>query len=323
MRTPVTDYSLSLIDQFKEDVFYGLSQSPKSIPSKYFYDEQGSRYFECICRCKEYYVTRTETSIMKKYAQDMAQMIGDNCLVLEYGSGASLKTRHLFDHLSNPCAYIPIDICQRSLENTLSEFGRLYPALEVIPLCADFTQELQIPMPQNLFDRKLIYFPGSTIGNFPPISASDLLRQMHSSCLKGDLVLLGVDLRKPKKILLEAYNDRHGYTAAFNLNLLKRINYDLQGDFNLKNFSHEAVYNDREHCIDMYLISTTDQEVIVSDQTFYFYNGEHIHTESSYKYDLFELEQLTYSLGFLTSRIWTDQKKYFAVLLLEVAHETH
>lgn len=310
----------SYLEDFKSDVLSGLSLPQKRIPSKYFYDHQGSYYFECICRCKEYYVTRTEIAIMKRFARDMSESIGDNCLVIEYGSGASIKTRLLFDHLIDPCAYIPIDIFPNYLKQTSIMFSEIYPHLEVLPLCADFTEHFEIPYPSREFKRKLIYFPGSTIGNFSYHEAVALLKNMHHYLESGDFLLLGIDLKKPRHILHAAYNDRQGYTASFNLNLLKRINRELQGDFLVSRFRHEAIYNERSSCMEMRLISLVNQDVTISGQHFYFRAGEYIHTESSYKYDLRAMEALTGSLGFNTKCVWTDPRKLFAVILLESSY---
>jgi dimethylhistidine N-methyltransferase len=306
---------------FLEDVLQGLSQPHKSLPSKYFYDRDGSYYFECICGCEEYYLTRVELAIMADAMDEIAQMSGGHRLIVEYGSGSAVKTGFLLEHLNRPVAYIPIDIFPQGLEHTAKAFAQRFPDLEILPVCADFNRPFEIPRPRTSFKNKLIYFPGSTIGNFIPSQAVELLRQMFSSCRPGDLALVGVDLKKPQHILHKAYNDDQGYTAAFNLNLLKRINRELDADFCVENFYHKAFYNEGDGRVEMHLISSCEQAVSIHGQDFYFKKGEGIHTESSYKYDVQEFGRMVQLSGFSTKRIWTDQKQFFAVVLVEARNE--
>ncbi len=313
----LSGYFAPSVQDFLEDVLHGLSQRNKTLPCKYFYDQEGSYYFECICGCTEYYLTRTELDIMKDAMSEIADIAGSQRLIVEYGSGSAMKTGFLLEHLHCPGAYIPIDIFPEYLEQTLHIFTRTFPDLEILPVCADFTRPFEILKPRAFCKNKLIYFPGSTIGNFSSSQAAELLKQMFLFCRPGDLALLGVDLKKPRHILHKAYNDDQGYTAAFNLNLLKRINRELEADFCIENFRHKAFYNEKFSRIEMHLISACEQSVTVSGQNFRFYEKESIHTESSHKYDLQQLEQLIQSSGFSTKQIWTDKQQFFAVALLE------
>jgi len=302
---------------FFDDVIQGLSQSRKSLPCKYFYDQDGSYYFERICGCKDYYLTRTEMAIMGEFMPQVVQMVGEKRLVVEYGSGSAIKTGFLLGSLLRPAAYIPIDIFPEYLEHTVQEFSCRFPGLEILPVCADFSQPFEIPQPQTFHKGKLVYFPGSTIGNFSPYESIQLLQNMFFSCRQGDLVLLGVDLKKPRHILDKAYNDDEGYTAAFNLNLLKRINRELNADFCVENFFHKAFYNEAAGRIEMHLVSACEQTVTIDGQEFHFFENESIHTENSHKYKIQELLKLVQSSGFSTKRIWTDRKVFFAMVLLE------
>jgi dimethylhistidine N-methyltransferase len=303
--------------EFLEDVLTGLSQQRKTLPCKYFYDQKGSRHFEDICNCPEYYITRTEMAIMSGAINEIAGIVGPQRLIVEYGTGSAVKTGFLLKHLKQPAAYVPIDIFSDYLERTAHEFAYKFPELEVLPVCADFTRPFELPQPGVDYSGKLLYFPGSTIGNFSPPQAEDMLRQMFSLCRSGDHALIGVDLQKPWHVLHNAYNDHAGHTAAFNLNLLERINRELGADFELENFVHRAFYNEEQSRVEMHLVSLRQQIVTIDGQSFGFDAGESIHTESCYKYGLQEIEGLGGSCGFLTQRIWMDQEQYFAVVLLE------
>jgi dimethylhistidine N-methyltransferase len=317
MTTTLKSFAPSQQD-FLEDVVQGLSQRKKVLPCKYFYDQEGCYYFECICDCEDYYVTRTEMSIMADVMCELAQIVGDRRLIVEYGSGSAMKTGFLLANLFHPGAYIPIDIFPEYLQQTVRAFTQTFPGLEIIPVCADFTKPFEIPQPGTFCRSKLIYFPGSTIGNFSPSQAGHLLASMFLSCRRGDLVMLGIDLKKAGHILHKAYNDGQGYTAAFNLNLLKRINRELDANFCVEKFLHKAFYNEEAGRVEMHLVSVCEQRVTLGGQDFRFDDGESIHTESSHKYDLEELEELVQSSGFSIKRVWTDQRQFFALALLEV-----
>ena len=280
----------TLLDQqpssqtFLDDVLIGLQGFPRTLPCKYFYDKRGSRLFDQICDLEEYYLTRTELAIMETNAQDMAAQIGPGVMLVEYGSGSSVKTRILLDHLTAVAAYVPVDISLKHLQQSSDDLSRSYPALEVLPVCADFTAKFDLPMSRREPTHCAVYFPGSTIGNFEPREAMALLDRIAPLCGTGGGLLIGVDLQKDPGTLEDAYNDAKGVTAEFNLNLLRRINRELNGDFDLEQFKHVATYNSEQNRIEISLESLCDQVVTISGNTFDFVNGESIGTEYSHKY---------------------------------------
>ncbi len=301
-------------DRFRSDVINGLSLPQKRLSAKYFYDAEGSRLFDQITELEEYYPTRTEFGIMRKYAPDMAERCGSRCLLIELGAGSLTKARLLLDRLDRPAGFVPVDVSGEHLHSAARELCDDYPGLDVRPVCADFTTEFQVPVRSTA--RKVVYFPGSTIGNFDPADAEDLLRKIARLVGIGGGLLLGVDLRKDSPTLEAAYNDRLGVTAAFNLNLLERMNRELGADFNPAGFRHRAFYNTVRSRIEMHLISTSNQRVRLDDTEFQFRRGESIHTENSYKYDLSELSRRASACGLRTDAVWTDAKQYFAVTYL-------
>ena len=303
-------------ESFLAEVLIGLRKSQKELPSKYFYDEHGSHLFERICELEEYYIPRIEASIMQYNIREMAELIGPYLLLIEYGSGNCEKVRFLLDHLHAPLAYIPIDISQEQLLHVTKELASNYPELQVLPVCADYTSGFKLPVPKRPSDRIVVYFPGSTIGNFDPIPAKHFLEYVASVCGLGGALLIGVDLKKDPAVLHSAYNDKEGITAAFNLNLLERINRELDCDFQLDGFQHYAFYNPRESRIEMHLVSQRDQVVHINRQTISFARGESIWTESSYKYNLDEFEQMAAAAGFRVERVWTDEQQWFSVQYL-------
>ena len=209
---------------FLDDVVEGLSQSPKCLPCKYFYDERGSQLFDRICELDEYYLTRTELAIMRQFASEMAEQIGPGVMLVEYGSGSSIKTRLLLDHLPDPVAYVPVDISREHLQAVADQLSRAYPHIEMLPVCADFTEHFDLPVPKRRPTHVAVYFPGSTIGNLQPEDACQLLDRIARLCGVGGGLLIGVDLQKEISVIEDAYNDEAGVTAEFNLNLLKHIN---------------------------------------------------------------------------------------------------
>jgi dimethylhistidine N-methyltransferase len=305
-------------DRFRADVLDGLAAPAKVLPCKYFYDEEGSRLFERICAAPEYYPTRTELAIMRRDAGAMAAALGPDCLVVEYGSGSGVKSRLLLDHLESPVGYVPVDIAREPLRRFAEALARRFPAVEVLPVCADFTRPLQLPSPTRRPRRRVVYFPGSTIGNLTPDEAIALLRQTARLCGPGGGFLLGADLKKDPAVLHAAYNDREGVTAAFNLNLLARINCELEGDFRLDRFWHHAFYNPREGRIEMHLVSCTDQRVHVGGESFALAEGESIGTEYSYKYSPADLRRIAEGGGFAVRRGWFDEAAWFGVWYLEI-----
>jgi dimethylhistidine N-methyltransferase len=299
---------------FLDDVVEGLSQSPKCLPCKYFYDERGSRLFDRICELDEYYLTRAELALMRQYAAEMAEQIGPDVMLVEYGSGSSIKTRLLLDCLPDPVAYVPVDISRDHLEQTAMGLARDYPLIEVLPVCADFTQPFDLPVSLREPSHAAVYFPGSTIGNFTPDEASQLLGNIAPLCGTGGGLLIGIDLKKDVNTIEAAYDDAEGVTAEFNVNLLRRINRELGGSFRLDHFRHRAAYDPHRGRVELGLVSQRRQEVEVAGETFCFEEGEEIRTEYSHKYTIAEFAELAASVGLTLRRCWTDEDSRFAVL---------
>lgn len=306
------------LDTFREEVARGLRQTPKTLPCKFFYDERGSQLFDQICELPEYYPTRTESAIMCQHIIAIAKLCGPRCLLVEYGSGSSSKTRILLDHLTQPAAYVPIDIAREHLVHSAIALKVRYPKLQVLPVCADYTQRFTLPTPQTSAARVLVYFPGSTIGNFQPHEAQTFLAHIAQLCGPGGGLLIGVDLKKDTRILEPAYNDGQGVTAKFNLNLLRRMNDELGTDFNLNQFRHRAIYNKQVGRIEMHLISECEQTVHLDDLTIAFEPDEIITTEYSYKYSLEDFRQLARRAGLKVEQVWTDERQLFSVQYLTV-----
>ncbi len=300
-------------DDFREEVLWGLRQPQKEIPSKYFYDERGSRLFDRICELEEYYLTPTETAIMREHVTEMAELLGPGCLLIEYGSGSSTKTRILLDRLREPAAYVPVDISRDHLLRAAADLGQAYPDLRVLPVCADYTARFELPGGNGAVGRTAVYFPGSTVGNFHPEQARRFLQHVAEVAGAGGALLIGVDLRKDPRILETAYNDREGVTAAFNLNVLARINRELGAKFDLDAFRHHAFYNEDRGRIEMHLVSLGAQTVHVGDIAIAFREGETILTECSYKYDRDEFARLAGDAGWNVERVWTDAHGRFSV----------
>jgi dimethylhistidine N-methyltransferase len=305
---------------FLAEVLAGLSSTPRSLPCKFFYDERGADLFQKICDLPEYYITRTETELLRRYGGEMAESIGANVELIGFGTGAGIKTRMLLEHLENPIAYVPVDISKQRLIDSAVELSRAMPALEILPVCGDYLQELQLPKPLRKPDHVAVFFPGSTIGNLEPAVAQDFLRRVCKLCGKSGGLIIGVDLQKSREVLEAAYNDRAGVTAEFNLNLLARANRELGAHFDLSLWRHQAIYNEREGRIEMHLISEADQTVYVGGREFAFARGEKIVTEFSYKQTLEGFARLAASAGFReASRVWTDPEQLFAVFHFAVA----
>lgn len=302
--------------RFRDEVWAGLAAPRKTLPCKYFYDARGSALFEAICELPEYYPTRTELEILERHAAAMAARLGGRCLLVEYGSGSSRKTRLLLDQLRDPAGYVPIDISRAALADSARALRAAYPGLEVLPVCADYTTELDLPQPRKPAARRGVYFPGSTIGNFTPPQAQRFLAHMARIAGPGGGLLIGVDLRKDRATLERAYDDAAGVTAAFNLNLLARINRELGGGFALDRFEHRALYDERAGRVEMHLVSTAAQTVHVGGRAFRFERGETIHTENSYKYDLPGFAALATGAGLAIREVWTDPARRFSVQYL-------
>jgi L-histidine Nalpha-methyltransferase len=304
-------------DGLTSGVLQGLKKLPKELSPVWFYDELGSFLFDSICDLPEYYITRTELHIMRSHADEMATHIGPNAALIEFGSGTSLKTRLLLDRLASPAAYIPVDIARDHLLDAAGMLARDYPDLRIIPVCADFTQPFDLPSAVFSASKRVVYFPGSTLGNFEKGEAQALLRRMREMIGKTGAVLIGIDLRKDPRILERAYDDSSGVTAEFNLNALRHLNRELGADFDLGGFEHYAVWVEDESRIEMHLVSKRDQTVHVAGENVKFKRGEHLRTEYCHKYTLDSFADLAAMAGLSVSRVWTDPDKQFSVQLLE------
>ena len=303
-------------EKFLAEVLIGLRKPQKELPSKYFYDERGSRLFEGICELNEYYIPRIEASIMQAHIREMGELIGPQALVIEYGCGNCEKVRFLMDRLHDPAAFIPVDISREQLLDVTKELASIHPRLQVLPVCADYTSGFELPIPKQSSKRIVVYFPGSSISNFDPVPARHFLEHTANLCGSDGALLIGVDLKKDPAVLHSAYNDKEGTTAAFNLNLLERINRELDCDFPLDAFQHYAFYNPREGRVEMHLVSQRDQAVHLNRETIAFASGESIWTESSYKYNLDEFERMASAAGFRVERVWVDEHRWFSVQYL-------
>ncbi len=298
---------------FLKEAIAGLSSSPPTLPSKFFYDERGSDLFQEICELPEYYVTRTETAILRQHGAEIADSIGENAELVGFGTGAGVKTRRLLDHLQNLIAYVPVDISKQRLTESAEALSREMPALEILPVCADYLQPLELPTPSRKPAHIAVYFPGSTIGNMSPEVARHFLQRVARLCGHSGGLIIGVDLQKSSDVLEAAYNDSADVTAAFNLNMLVRANRELDADFDLSAWRHRAIYNQEAARIEMHLISERDQTVHLADREFPFAAGEKIITEFSYKHTVDGFAALAASAGFQLARVWTDPEKLFAV----------
>lgn len=314
---PSTIHAPSRTDALTNGVLEGMRKQPRQLSPVWFYDELGSFLFDSICELPEYYLTRTEQEIMRQYAPDMAQHIGPDAAIIEFGSGTSTKTRDLLTQLEKPAAYVPVDIARDHLLTAASAIQRDYSTLRVIPICADFTQPFDLPATVYAATRRVVYFPGSTLGNFDPAQARGLLQRMRQIIGSNGAVLIGIDLKKDPRILERAYNDRAGVTAEFNVNALRHLNRELGTDFDLDAFEHLAVWVEDQSRIEMHLVSKRDQTVHVGDESVEIEKGEHLTTEFCHKYTLETFADLAATAGLSVSRVWMDPAKQFSVQLLE------
>lgn len=299
-------------DDFAAAVLDGLSRPQKSLPCRFFYDAHGSELFEEITRLPEYYPTRTEAAILEMHAAEIAEGLPAGGILVEFGSGSSLKTEILLRQLPQLGAYVCIDVSESALAEARARLASRFPALDVRPIVGDFSRT--VTFPADLAGRpRTGFFPGSTIGNLTPAEAARLLRAFGACLDAGGRLIVGVDLKKDARRLHMAYNDARGVTAAFNLNLLARINRELAGSFDIAAFRHEAVYNPREGRIEMHLRSTRRQMASVLGRAFHFGAGERIHTENSYKYAVREFQGLARSAGWEPRQVWTDEANLFSV----------
>lgn len=319
-RACVEPVDASLTDEaFLAEVLSGLAKSQKSIPPKYLYDRRGSELFDRICELDEYYLTRAETEIMVTHRLEIANLLGSGCVVIEFGSGSSIKTRILLNVLDSPVAYVPVDISREHLHASSAKLAATYPDIEIIPICADFTKSVALPSGKWPGARRISFCPGSTIGNFERAEAIRLLERMHAICGPEGGVLIGVDLAKDPEVLKAAYDDSEGVTAEFNLNLLRRLNRDLDADFDLNGFRHQARYVPKRGRIEMHLESLMDQVVSLGGVDIAFERGETIHTESSHKYTPAAFAELAAAANLKVRNVWVDENQRFSVQFLTSA----
>jgi len=298
---------------FETDVLEGLSATPKHIPAKYFYDTVGSQLFERITELPEYYPTRSEMRILQGHAADIAALIPPGAALVEFGSGSSKKARILLRATPKLACYVPVDICGEMIEQEAAELRPDFRGLKVLPVVADICFPFELPAEAKVAPARVGFFPGSTIGNFEPHEAAAFLRNAANILGPGATLIVGADLIKDAEVLNAAYNDAAGVTAAFNLNLLKRVNRELGGTFKLDSFEHHAFYNRERSRIEMHLASLKRQKVKVAGETVDFRACETIHTENSYKYSLDSLAALARGVGWQPAAAWTDPRKYFSI----------
>ncbi len=300
------------------DVLAGLSATPRTLPSKYFYDARGSRLFERICLTPEYYLTRAELAILRRHGAAIADALGERLRLVEYGTGAGDKTRLLLQSLSEPVAYLPVEISRSALIDSITQLARAFPVLELVPVCADFTRTIALPPTRRRARRTVVYLAGSTIGNFVEAEAIELLSHMRDTAGSGGAILLGFDRKKDPTILNAAYNDAEGVTAAFTLNLLQRLNRELDADFDLDQFAHRAEYNDQAGRIETDIISRCAQQVRVAGQRFALRHDEAIRVEVSCKYDRDDIARMARAAGLRCGPCWHDPEGLFGMQVLEV-----
>ena len=306
-------------DDILGDVLAGLARTPKRLPSKYFYDRRGSELFERITHQPEYYLTRIELALLEARMAEIADAVGPRAQVVEYGSGSGRKTRLLLDGLDDPVAYTPIEISRSALLASAERLDREFGDVEVLPVCADFTQPVPLPRPAREADHALVFFPGSTIGNFTEAEAVRLLRAMRETMGERGGALVGIDLQKSPEVIEAAYNDAAGVTAEFTLNLLARLNRDVGSDFDLDGFAHRAVYVRDAGRIETFLVSRRAQDVTVAGQRFRFAQGEAMQVEYSQKYTDAGFEALAAQAGLRVAHRWNDPDDWFGLRLLRRA----
>ena len=305
----------TVYDRLQTELIDGLSADNKSIDPKFFYDEKGSALFARICELPEYYLTRTETAVLKHNAAEVAGLIGEGCVLIEPGAGNCEKVRYLLPALELQ-AYIPMDISKEFLQQAASELANQFPGLKIVPMAVDFSDDFDIPAHAG---RRILFYPGSTIGNFMPDKALQFLARMRDVVGENGGLIIGVDLHKDRTILDAAYNDSQGVTAAFNRNMLYHVNRLLDADFEPENFQHKAFYNEDERRIEMHLVSTRSQSVNCDGEQIDFPEGEDILTEYSYKYTVESFTELATRAGFTLQQNWLDDDNWFSVLFFQAS----
>jgi dimethylhistidine N-methyltransferase len=305
-------------DHFQEDVLYGLSQTPKVLYPKYLYDQKGSQLFDAICALDEYYPTRTEISILEDNSETIDELLPAKTALIEFGSGSSVKIRKLLDQSLKIKSYVPIDISKEHLLEAAEKINRAYPHLPVTAICADYTVMDQFPADSHTDHlSRAVFFPGSTIGNLDKDEALALLRNTHKWLGPKGRLIIGFDLIKDRERLIKAYDDAKGVTRAFNLNILERINRELDGNFDLSSFDHRAIFSEEEESVQMHLVALRPQAVTIAGQSFEFAEGETIHTESSRKQRLDRFKLMAQNAGFAIEKAFTDPAGDFAVCVLK------
>jgi dimethylhistidine N-methyltransferase len=307
-------------ENFRDEVLRSLAKSPRELPCKFFYDKHGAQLFQQICELPEYYITRTEIEILRLHGAEIAKALGPQIELIGLGTGAGTKTRILLEELRDPRVYVPIDISKEQLEKSAARFRKMFPTLQVLPVAADYLEPFELPLPRQLSSRSVIYFPGSTIGNFEPDLAGEFLARLVDLVGDGGGLLIGVDLQKDRHVLEAAYNDSASVTAQFNKNLLARINRELAADFDLAHWQHYAIYSPAEGRMELYLISEIDQTAKIGEKRFRFRAGEKILTEYSYKHTIGGFITLARQAGFHFEQVWTDDDRLFGVFYFTVAN---
>lgn len=306
-------------DAFAADVRRGMAQQPKRLPSKYFYDARGSELFEQICDLPEYYLTRTELAILEGCASEIADTVGPSPLLVEYGSGSGIKTRRLLAALDRPVGYVPIEISESALDASVESLREQFPDVEMRPLCADFTAPVSLPATRRKHRHIVLFFPGSTLGNFEAREAISLLRNMRNEIGAEGFAVVGIDLKKDRATIEAAYNDSAGVTREFTLNLLDRMNRELDADFDRSQFRHRAVYNAMAGRIETHIVSQANQQVSIDGRRVPFGEDEAMLVEYSCKYSQGEFEHMAAKAGLKVVRQWSDPQQLFAIELLQRA----
>jgi dimethylhistidine N-methyltransferase len=313
--------SLDMPDEgeFLANVCAGLRRQPKAISPKYFYDIHGSELFDLICTTPEYYLARTETAILDRYGAEMTELAGTSCVLIELGSGSAIKTPLLLRHLADDAMYLPIDICGPNLQQSTRRLQAMFPAMNMQPLCMDYTKMHVHALKSFSNRRRVVFFPGSTIGNYAPEDVVRLLGHLAELVERDGALLIGVDCKKSPDVLNAAYNDAAGYTAAFNLNLLARMKRELGARLDMEMFEHYAYYNAALGRVEMHLLSRCDQVICLGKEVFAFKEGETIHTEDSYKYIAHEFQRLASAAGWHLKATWSDHDGLFNVHYLSLS----
>lgn len=305
-----------VVNDVYQDVLAGLRKPNKELPDTLYYDEHGSQLFDRLCETDDYYLTRTELAIMRKEVGEMVALIGEKALLIEYGSGTSLKTRILLDHLPQSAGYVPIDISKEHLMKAAIEIAKQYPDIEVLPVCADYSQRFDVPSPTQSPSRRVAYYPGSTIGHLQPSEAIAFLRRVREVCGPNSGLLIGLDLKKDPGVLSRAYKDSTGAASAFTFNILTHANWRFSANFDLDQFEYDSYYNEALGRIEVYLISKQDQTVDLNRESISFMAGEKIKIAYSYKYNLDEFTELSANGGWTVQQVWTDDGDLFSVQYL-------